>query len=130
MQKRLLLALIVGAAMAPLSASAQIYNYWYGPGTLRAGTTTGTSTSTSTETVNSVQQVYGGTTYSATGENIQPGGALGPGQTYTVARPGEPFQFSETYQPAGIVSITTTGKTAVTNTLTNSLSVFSEIGTN
>jgi hypothetical protein len=40
------------------------------------------------------------------------------------------IQFSETYQPAGIVSITTTSKNAFTNTLTNSLSVFSEIGTN
>jgi hypothetical protein len=129
MQKRLLLALIVGAAMAPLSASAQIYNYW-GVGTIRAGTTTGSSTSVSTETSNSVQQVYGGSTYSATGENIQPGGALGPGQTYTVARPGEPFQFSETYQPAGLVSITNSTRTVDTNTLTNSLSVFSEVGTN
>lgn len=127
MQKRLLLALLAGAVMAPLSASAQIVNYWSG-GTLRAGTTTGSSVSTSTETSNSVQQVYGGTTYSTTGENIQPGGALGPGQTYTVARPGEPFQFSETYQPAGVVSITNTGRTVNTNTLTNSLSVFSEVG--
>jgi hypothetical protein len=127
MEKRLLLALIVGVAMAPLSSSAQISNYW-GAGTLRAGTTTGSSTSTSNETVNTVQQVYGGSTYTTTGENIQPGGALGPGQSYTVARPGEPFQFSETYQPAGLVTVTTTGRSVNTNTLTNSLSVFSEIG--
>ena len=129
MQKRLILALIVGAAMAPLSSSAQIFNNWAG-GSIRAGVTTGSSSSTSTEIVNSVQQVYGGSTYSTTGENIQPAGPLSPGQTYTVARPGEPFQFSETFQPAGIVSITITGRTINGNTLTNSLSVFSEVGTN
>ena len=127
MKKRLTLALLLGVLVTPFPAGAQIYNYW-GAGTLRAGTTTGSSTSTSNETVNTVQQVYGGSTYTTTGENIQPGGALGPGQSYTVARPGEPFQFSETYQPAGLVTVTTTGRSVNTNTLSNSLSVFSEIG--
>jgi hypothetical protein len=130
MQKRLILALIVGAVMAPLSSSAQIFNNWAG-GSIRAGVTTGTSSSTSTETVNSVQQVYGGSTYTVTGSNIIANGPPGPGQTYTVVNnDGSPFQFSETFQPAGIVSTTITGRTINGNTLTNSLSVFSEVGTN
>jgi hypothetical protein len=44
-----------------------------------------------------------------------------------VARPGEPFQFSETWQPAGLVRAETTSRTVNSQTLTNSLSVFAEI---
>lgn len=120
------LALAVGALVAPFPAAAQIYNYW-GVGAIRSGFTTGQSTSTSQEQSSTVKQVYGGATYSATGENINASGPLGPDTSYTIARPGEPFQFSTTNQSAGLTSIESGSRTVTTQTTTNSLSVFSEI---
>lgn len=107
-------------------ATAQIYNYW-GIGSIRSGFTTGSTTSTSNEQSWYTNQSYGGMTYSATGENITPSGSLGPGTSYNVATPGAPFQFSESYFSGGLTSTGAGGKTVITNTLTNSLSVFAEI---
>jgi len=129
MKTRLFLALLMGAALAPFSASAQIFNT-FGAGVIRAGTTTGQSTTTSRETTNTVQQTYGGSIYSSTGQNITSDGKVGLGQEYSIAEPSAPFQFSESFQPAGITSVTTTGRTLDTTTVTNTLSVFSEIGGN
>lgn len=127
MERRHLLALLaIGALAAPFPAKAQIINN-FGIGTVRSGVTTGSSTTTSQEQTNTVSQTFGGSAYTSSGENIQSGGALGPGQTYTVARPGEPFQFSETWQPSGLVRVETTNRTVNSQTLTNSLSVFAEI---
>ena len=128
MNKRLLLALTLGGLIAPLSSSAQIVNYW-GVGAVRSGVTTGTSVTTSRERTNSLEQIYSGSVYTVSGENITANGNgnLGIGQTYNVASPGSPFQFSETYQPSGLTQITTFGREVDTTTNTNSLSVFSEI---
>jgi hypothetical protein len=123
-----LLGVLIGGLLAPFPASAQIYNY-FGPGNIQAGVTTGQSITTSRETSNSFQQIYGGNAYTVSGENIIANGPPGPGQTYTVMNNnGSPFQFSETWQPAGIVSNTFTGKQLDSSTITNSLSVFSQIG--
>ena len=128
MPKRLPLALLLGALAAPLPAAAQIYNYWNGGGSISVGTTTSQSSSTSREQGTGVTQTYGGSAYTVTGENITAGGALGPGQVYTVARPGEPFQYSQTQQDAGLTSVSTSSRTVDTTTLTNQLSVFANVG--
>jgi len=93
--------------------------------------TTGTVTShtESTTTVNeSIRQttMATGWTYTVTGTNIDIPESPALGMSYTQINPGEAFQFSETYMGPGITGITEIERTITTNTVTDSLSVFTQ----
>ena len=122
-----LVHVVLGVAFAaPISVSAQIINN-FGRGTVRAGVTTGSSVTTSRENSWYLNNSYSGAEYSATGVNVEASGNLGPGTTYKIAKPGDPFQFSESYFSGGLTSFSSGGKSTETRSISNQLSVFSEI---
>jgi hypothetical protein len=123
--KRLVLG---GVLFSLLSSSEAIAQLAFPRGVMRSGFTTGTASITSREITTTTSQNFNGAVYTATGENIKSlSGVLGSGQTYTLERQGEPFQFSESYFSGGLTNITTTQKSVDTQSVTNSLSVFAEV---
>jgi hypothetical protein len=93
--------------------------------------TSGTVTShtESTTTVNEVirqQDFQTGFTYTASGTNINIPGTPTLGTEYTIVNQGEPFQFSETYMGPGLVKETTVNRTTTIQSVTDSLSVFTQ----
>lgn len=93
--------------------------------------TRGTMTST-TESTTTVSEAYliteysTGTSYTMSGTNIQWQGTPGPEVNYSQVTPGISTQFSETYLGPGISSITELTRTTVTDSITNSVSVFTQ----
>ena len=94
--------------------------------------TTGTTTSftQATTTVNEkIRQVdYNiGESYTVSGTNINlPGSPSIDNADYTMAIPGDPFQFSETYFGAGMSRETFIDRTTIIQTNTETTSVFSQ----
>lgn len=93
--------------------------------------TTGTVTSDTTtrqEITEIIRQVdYStGTSYTVTGKNINIPTTPFPGAEYTLIKPGAPFQFSETIIGPGISKETTIERTTITDSVTNSISVFTQ----
>ena len=91
------------------------------------GTVTSETTSR-TEVTEIIHQIeYStGTSYTVTGTNINiPENPL-PGANYTIVNQGEPFQFSETYLGPGISTETKIERTTITDSFTNSISVFTQ----
>ena len=88
-----------------------------------------TSTTTTTQTVSETIQIktYGGDYSSYSGTNITPSGAVGAaGTTYSVTNAGEPYQLETVTRAAGIVEQQDITRTITTDSVTNSLSVFSQ----
>lgn len=93
--------------------------------------TTGTVTSqteSSTTVTESIRQVdyMTGTQYTVTGTNIQWDGPPAPGANYTMVTPGEAFQFTETYLGPGESRLTEIERTTTIESITNSVSVFTQ----
>ena len=91
------------------------------------GTVTSETTSR-TEVVELINQVEytTGTSYTVTGTNINIPTTPYPGAEYTLIAPGEPFQFSETILGPGISKETQIERTTITDSITNSISVFTQ----
>ena len=93
--------------------------------------TRGTMTSNTTSTV-TVTEAYliteysTATSYTMSGTNITWEGTPGLGVNYQQVTPGASTQFSETYLGPGISSITELTRTTVTDSITNSVSVFTQ----
>ncbi len=93
--------------------------------------TRGTMTSR-TESTTTVSEAYliteysTGTSYTMSGTNITWQGTPGPGVNYSQVTPGAATQFSESYLGPGISSITELTRTTVTDSITNSVSVFTQ----
>lgn len=89
-----------------------------------------TSRTESTTTVNeTIRQTdfQTGWTYTATGTNVTPStGNFEYGATYRIQTPGQAFQFSETYMGPGISKETLIERTTIVESVTESLSVFSQ----
>lgn len=93
--------------------------------------TTGTVTShteTTTTVTESLRQIdlMTGSSYTVSGTNIRWDGPPVPGANYTIANPGESFQFSETYLQPGESTITDIVRTTEIFSVTDSVSVFSQ----
>ena len=93
--------------------------------------TSGTITSetkTHTEVVETIKQIeYStGTSYTVTGTNINIPANPGPGANYTIQTQGAPFQFSETYLTPGIAKETWIDRKTTEDSVTNSISVFTQ----
>ena len=93
--------------------------------------TSGTVTShtESTTTVNEVirqQDFQTGFTYTASGTNINVPGTPTLGTQYSIVNQGEAFQFSETYMGPGLIKDTTVNRTTTIQSVTDSMSVFTQ----
>ena len=85
-------------------------------------------TSSRTEVVEIIKQIEytTGESYTVTGTNINIPANPQPGANYTIVDQGAPFQFSETYLGPGIAKETWIERNTVTDSTTNSLSVFTQ----
>jgi hypothetical protein len=93
--------------------------------------TSGTITSetkTRTEVVEVIKQIEytTGTSYTVTGTNINIPGTPAPGMNYTIQTQGAPFQFSETYLTPGVAKETWIDRKTTEDSLTNTISVFTQ----
>ena len=93
--------------------------------------TSGTITSetkTRTEVIETIRQVEytTGTSYTVTGTNINIPGTPAPGMNYTIQTQGAPFQFSETYLTPGVAKETWIDRKTTEDSVTNSISVFTQ----
>ena len=93
--------------------------------------TSGTITSetkTHTEVVETIKQIeYStGTSYTVTGTNINIPSNPMPGANYTIQTQGAPFQFSETILTPGIAKETWIDRKTTEDSVTNSISVFTQ----
>jgi hypothetical protein len=91
-------------------------------GTVNSTTTTKTQV---TENIRVVEYSTG-TSYTVTGTNINIPGNPAPGANYTIQTQGAPFQFSETILSPGIAKETWIERTTSQESVTNSLSVFTQ----
>ena len=91
------------------------------------GTVTST-TNTKTQFTETIRQIeYStGTSYTVSGNNINIPRNPGPGANYTIRNQGKPFQFSETILGPGIAKETWIDRTTIQESVTNSLSVFTQ----
>lgn len=88
-----------------------------------------TSRTESTTTVNEVirqQDFQTGFSYTVTGTNVNVPGTPTLGTQYTIVNQGEAFQFSETYSGPGLIKDTTVERTTTIQSVTDSLSVFTQ----
>ena len=85
-------------------------------------------TKTRTEIVETIRQVEytTGTSYTASGTNINIPGTPGPGTNYSIVNQGAPFQFSETILGTGVAKETWIDRTTTQDSTTNSTSVFTQ----
>ena len=91
------------------------------------GTMTSNTESTTTVTENIVVTEYStGTSYTMSGTNITWEGTPGLGVDYSIVDPGQATQFTETYLGEGISTVTNITRTTVTDSVTNSVSVFTQ----
>ena len=104
----------------PVHAASVIPNF-------TRGTVTSETTSR-TEVIELINQVEytTGTSYTVTGTNINIPSNPAPGASYTIVEQGAPFQFSETYMGPGISSETSIERTTITDSTTNTISVFTQ----
>ena len=128
--KRLLLLLLI----TPGAAFAQSVTPNFTTGTM---TQTVTATQTVTET--SITERFGGDHYSWHGDNVEPietgisrvgddaeGHDIANAIEFQVVDPAHPWQLEITTRPAGIVETVDLTRTIQTDTVTNTLSVFSQ----
>ena len=104
----------------PVHAASVIPNF-------TRGTVTSETTSR-TEVIELINQVeYStGTSYTVTGNNINIPSTPTPGASYTIVEQGAPFQFTETLMGPGISSETSIERTTITDSTTNTISVFTQ----
>ena len=83
------------------------------------------STTTVTESIRQVDYMTG-SQYTVSGTNISWNGPPVPGANYTQLVPGQAFQFSESYLGPGESRLTEIERTTVVNSVTDSVSVFTQ----
>jgi hypothetical protein len=114
------LLLATGVICTPAYAESVVPNF-------TRGTITAT-TESSTRIVETIRQIEytTGESYTVTGTNINIPGSPAPGMSYTIQTQGAPFQFSETYLGPGVAKETWIDRTTETESVTNSVSVFTQ----
>ena len=118
--KYLLAGLILLGTSSPALAESIVPNFTRG--------TINSTTESTTKIVEAIRQVEytTGTSYTVTGTNINIPGTPAPGANYTIMDQGAPFQFSETYLGTGVAKETWIDRTTETQSVTNSVSVFTQ----
>ena len=123
MRNSVILGLILGIIHGSLQSAhsaAVVPNFTQG--TVTSDTTTHTEV---TEIIKQVEYTTG-TSYTVSGTNINIPDTPHPGANYTVIVPGQAFQFSETLLEPGISRETIIERTTITDSVTNSISVFTQ----
>ncbi len=121
--KRLLLLLSI--ISLPVSAQSVTPNF-------TTGTMTQTVTATQTVNETTVTERFGGALTVWNGDNVEPQSSgsstniVSPGTEFHVVDPSNPWQLEITTRDAGIVETINTTRTIQTDTVTNTLSVFSQ----
>ena len=121
--KRLLLLLSI--ISVPVNAQSVTPNF-------TTGTMTQTVTATQTVNETTVTERFGGAVTVWNGDNVQPESSGNPanivntGTEFHVVDPAHPWQLEITTRPAGLVETIDTTRTIQTDTVTNTLSVFSQ----
>ena len=105
---------------SPVHAASVVPNFTRGVVTSET-----TTSQTITEVIRSIEYSTG-ESYTVTGTNINMPSNPGPDTTYSQLNPGEAFQFSETYLGPGIATETYIDRTTTTESITNSISVFTQ----
>lgn len=116
-----LLSLVVGALQGGI-VKAQMVTPSFTTGTVTSHTE---STTTVTESINQID-FQTGSSYTVTGTNINIPSSPVPGASYTQIEPGGAFQFSESFFGPGITRETNIERTTTIETVTDSLSVFTQ----
>jgi hypothetical protein len=83
------------------------------------------STTTVNETIHQ-QDFQTGFSYTVTGTNVSVPGTPTLGSSYSIINQGQPFQFSETYSGPGLIKDTTVNRTTTIQSVTDSMSVFTQ----
>ena len=92
-----------------------------------SGTVTShTESTTSVSEVIRQQDFQTGFSYTVTGTNVNVPGTPTLGTQYSIINQGEAFQFSETYSAPGLIKDTTVNRTTTIQSVTDSLSVFTQ----
>ena len=108
--------------MFPMGAMAQTVTPQFTQGSMQSTTTT---TQTITETI--ATEVYGGAYSSWSGTNVTPSGDILDGSTtYSVTTSGDQFQLETVDRVAGVVENIVINEIIQQNSVTTSLSVFSQ----
>jgi hypothetical protein len=115
----LLLGMIHGLCQ-PVHSRSVVPNFTNG--TVTSDTTTRTEV---TEIIKQIEYSTG-SSYTVTGTNIRIPSNPGPNTQYSIIQQGAPFQFSETYMGPGISKDTTIQRTTIIDSVTNSISVFTQ----
>lgn len=121
--KRLLLLLSI--ISLPVSAQSVTPNF-------TTGTMTQTVTATQTINETTVTERFGGALTVWNGDNVEPQATgsstniVSPGTEFHVVDPSHPWQLEITTRDAGLVETINTTRTIQTDTVTNTLSVFSQ----
>jgi len=118
---KFLKASLIGLLFAPAASAAPVTPS-FTTGTVTSHTET---TTTITETIKQTDYQTGWS-YTATGVNIQFSGTPELGATYSLTTPGAPFQFSESYLGPGESRLTEINRTTVVESVTDSISVFTQ----
>lgn len=119
----ILLGLLLGVCHGltqPSAAESVVPNF-------TRGTVTST-TNTKTQYRETIRQIdyTTGTSYTVSGNNINIPGTPAPGMNYTIQNQGQPFQFTETILGPGIAKETWIERETIQESVTNSLSVFTQ----
>jgi hypothetical protein len=127
MRDDLPLAILLGALLGVChglfqSASANTVVPNFTRGTITA------TTESSSRTIETIKQIEytTGSSYTVTGTNINIPGTPAPGTNYSIMTQGAPFQFSETNLGPGVAKETWIERTTETESVTNSVSVFTQ----
>jgi hypothetical protein len=96
------------------------------PNFTRGTVTSDTTTHQEITELMTIVEYSTGTSYTVTGTNINFPANPAPGSNYTLIDPGAPFQFSETILGPGIAKETQIERTTITDSITNSISVFTQ----
>lgn len=123
MKESLVLGLLLGIIHGfcqPVNSAQVVPNF------TRGTVTSDTTTHQEITEVMTIIEYSTGTSYTVTGTNINFPVNPVPGADYTLIDPGAPFQFSETILGPGIAKETTIERTTTTDSVTNSLSVFTQ----
>ena len=112
--------LILGALHGAAQAAPVAPNFT--TGTVTSNTR---STTTVTESIRQVDYMTG-SQYTVSGTNIAWDGPPTPGANYTQLVPGQAFQFSESYLGPGESRLTEIERTTVIESVTDSVSVFTQ----
>jgi len=114
------LLLAAGVICTPAMANTVVPNFTIG--TITA------ETKTRTEVVEVIKQIEytTGNSYTVTGTNINIPDRPSPGASYSIINQGAPFQFSETQLTPGIAKETWIDRKTVEDSITNTISVFTQ----